>query len=131
VFSLVNNFAYGLYDQVIGDIQQVQKELENRAFTMIPAIDKAALSLHGSNPELSTEFLTDFSVNHAETTIERWRRLGHYLFVKYNDRYRRPEMRIDSWPEGIGYPDDFKRRAVEERPGYYDVRWREPGEQID
>ena len=131
VFSLVNNFAYGLYNQVIGDIKQVQKEIEGRAFTMVPAIDKAALTLHSTNPELLGGFLTNFSVNNAEFTTERWRQLGHYLFVKYNDRYKRPEMRIDSWPQGIGYPDDFNRRAVEERPGYYDVRWREPGEKID
>jgi dipeptidase len=131
VFSLVNNFAYGLYNQVIGDIQQVQKEIEDRAFTMVPAIDKAALELHASSQDLLNDYLTDFSVNNAEYTTKRWRELGHFLFVKYNDRYKRPEMKIDSWPEGIGYPDDFNRRAVEERPGYYDVRWREPGEKID
>lgn len=131
VFSLVNNFAYGIYNQVIGDIQKVQQEVEGRAFTMVPAIDKAALALNGTNPELLGDFLTNFSVNNAEYTTQRWRELGHYLFVKYNDRYKRPEMRIDSWPKGIGYPDDFNRRAVEERPGYYDVRWREPGEKID
>ena len=131
VFSLVNNFAYGLYNQVIGDIQQVQKEIEDRAFTMVPAIDKAALELHASSQDLLNDYLTDFSVNNAEYTTKRWQELGHYLFVKYNDRYKRPEMKIDSWPEGIGYPDDFNRSAVEERPGYYDVRWREPGEKID
>lgn len=131
VFSLVNNFAYGIYNQVMPDIQKVQKEIEDRAFTMVPAIDQAALALKDSNPELLGDFLTNFSVNNAEYTTERWRQLGHYLFVKYNDRYRRPEMRIDSWPKGIGYPDDFNRRAVEERPGYYDVRWREPGEKIE
>jgi dipeptidase len=130
VFSLVNNFAYGLYNQVIGDIQKVQKEIEDRAFTMVPAIDKAALELHASSQDLLSDYLTDFSVNNAEYTTKRWQELGHFLFVKYNDRYRRPEMKIDSWPEGIGYPDDFNRRAVEERPGYYDVRWREPGRRL-
>jgi dipeptidase len=131
VFSLVNNFAYAIYNQVMPDIQKVQKEIEDRVFTMVPAIDQAALALRDTKPELLSDFLTNFSVNNAEYTTQRWQQLGHYLFVKYNDRYRRPEIRIDSWPEGIGYPDDFNRRAVEERPGYYDVRWREPGEKID
>ena len=40
-------------------------------------------------------------------------------------------MKIDVWPEAIGYPDDYNRRAVEERPGYYEVRWRKKGEKID
>lgn len=131
VFSLVNNFAYKFYNKMIPEIQKVQQEVENRAFAMVPAIDQAALLLHKSNPEMMAEYLTTFSVNHAESVTEKWRELGHYLFVKFNDGYVRPEMRIDSWPQGIGYPDDFKRRAVEDRPGYYDVRWRKPGEKID
>jgi dipeptidase len=131
VFSLVTNFSYKFYNKTIPEIQKVQQEVENRAFTMVPAIDKAAMTLHSSNPEITAEYLTTFSVDNAEKVTERWRELGHYLFVKFNDGYVRPEMRIDSWPQGIGYPDDFNRRAVEERPGYYDVRWREPGEKID
>lgn len=131
VFSLVTNFSYKFYNKTIPEIQKVQQEVENRAFTMVPAIDKAAMALHSSNPEITAEYLTTFSVDNAEKVTERWRELGHYLFVKFNDGYVRPEMRIDSWPQGIGYPDDFRRRAVDERPGYYDVRWREPGEKID
>jgi hypothetical protein len=77
------------------------------------------------------EYLTTFSVNNAESVTDRWRELGYHLFVKFNDGYIRPEMRIESWPQGIGYPDDFNRRAVEDRPGYYDVRWRKPGEKVD
>ncbi len=126
VFSLVNNYAYGLYNQIIPHLQEKQQELEQRAFTMIPAIDKAALNLHQTNPELVNDYLTNFSVNNAEHTVRQWQELGHYLFVKYNDRYERPEMRIDSWPQSIGYPEDYRRRAVEERPGYYEMRWREP-----
>jgi dipeptidase len=131
VFSLVNNFAYQFYNKTIPEIQKVQKEVENRAFTLVPAIDQAALALHQTNPELIGEYLTTFSVNNAESVTDRWRELGYHLFVKFNDGYIRPEMRIESWPQGIGYPDDFNRRAVEDRPGYYDVRWRKPGEKVD
>ncbi len=131
VFSLVNNYAYETYNKIIPEILKVQQELESRALAMIPSIDKTALSLNETNPELAKDYLTNFSVSHAEMTTDRWRELAGYIFVKFNDRYLRPEMKIDSWPQGIGYPDDFNRRAVEERPGYYDVRWREPGEKID
>lgn len=132
VFSLVANFAYGLYDQIIPDIQKVQAEIENRAITMVSAIDKAAMELYNLNDkELLEDFLTDFSYNNAEYTTQKWRDLAEYIFVKYNDRYKRTEMRIDAWPRPIGYPQDYLKRAVEERPGYYEVRWREPGEKID
>jgi dipeptidase len=131
VFSLVNNFAYGLYDQIMPEIQKVQKELEDKMIAMIPAIDMTAMSLNKSNPDLVDELLTTHSVSFVENTTQRWRELGFYLFVKFNDRYVRHEMQIDSWPKSIGYPEDYKRRAVDERPGYYDVRWRKPGEKLD
>ncbi len=132
VFSLVANFAYGIYDQIIPDIKKVQTEIENRAIKMVSAIDKAAMELYNLNDkELLEDFLTDFSYNNAEYTTQKWRDLAEYIFVKYNDRYKRTEMRIGAWPKPIGYPQDYLKRAVEERPGYYEVRWREPGEKID
>ena len=128
VFSLVNNFAYGLYSVVIDDIIEVQQQLETRAIAMIPAIDKAAMHLHETDNQLMEEYVTAFCVDNAEQVAERWRELAGHLFVKYNDRYRREEMKIDAWPKSIGYPDETYRRALEERPGYYDVRWRSSGE---
>lgn len=131
VFSTVNNFAYGMYNVVMDDILKVQQQLENKTFAMMPAIEKAALALYNTDQELMAEFLTAYAVDNAENVTQRWRELAQYLLVKYNDRYKREEMKIDSWPTGIGYPNDFGRRAVEERPGYFEVRWRKPGEKID
>ena len=130
VFSHVANYAYGLYSHMIVDIQKVQKEVEDRAHAMTKAVDVAAQQLHKVDQDMMAEYLTDFSVSNAEYTVERWRELGFYLFSKYNDRFIRTGNEIRPWPEGIGYPQDFLRRAVEERPGYYDIRWRKPGEAI-
>lgn len=128
-FSAVSNYAYGLYNVVIGDIQKVQQQLENRTFAMIPAIDKAAGYLHDTDCKLMEEYLTNFCIDNTEKVTQHWRELWGYLQVKYNDRYIRKEMKIDKWPEGIGYPQEYLRRAVEERPGYYEVRWRSNDEQ--
>ncbi|MBS4012325.1 MAG: C69 family dipeptidase [Bacteroidetes bacterium] len=130
VFNLVANYAYGMYNYMIKDIQKVQSELETRSINMTKAIDQAALSLSKTNKGLMSEFLTDFSVNNAEFVVERWRELGYYLFTKYNDRYINEEGGIRPNPKGAGYNEEFKRKAVQERPGYYDVRWRQPGEPI-
>lgn len=131
VFNLVANYAYGLYSYIIEDIQEVQQEVENRSHTMTKAVDMAAQSLYETDKEMMHEYLTDFSVNNAEYTVERWRELGYHIFSKYNDRYIRSEDKLRPWPQGIGYPEEFKRQAVEERPGYYDVRWRKEGESIE
>ncbi len=130
VFNLVANYAYGLYDPIIKDIQKVQVELENRSITMTKAVDLAAKALYDTNRAMMHEYLTDFSVNNAEYTVERWRQLGFYVFAKYNDRYIRGENAARPSVRGVGYPEEFKRKAVEERPGYFDVKWRQPGEPI-
>lgn len=131
VFNLVANYAYGLYSHIIGDIQEVQQEIENRAHTMTKAVDMAAKELYETDEEMMLEYLTDFSVNNAEYTVERWRELGYHIFSKYNDRFIRTNDELRPWPKGVGYPEEFYRRAVEERPGYYDVRWRKEGEEIE
>ncbi len=130
VFNLVANYAYGLYNHMIVDIKEVQQEVENRAFAMTKAVDVAAQALYKTNPDMMLEYLTDFSVSNAEYTVQRWRELGYHLFSKYNDRYIRTSTEYRPWPEGVGYPNDHLQRVIDNRPGYYDVRWRKPGEPI-
>lgn len=124
VFSTVNNISYGMYNLVIDDILKVQRQLEDRVFAMVPAIDKAAEVLHETNKLVMEEYLTSFSADNAEQVAEQWRELAKHLLVKYNDRYVREEIRIDSWPKGIGYPQEFLQKAIEEKPTYYEVGWR-------
>lgn len=128
VFNLVANYAYGLYSFIIEDIKEVQQEIENRAYAMTKAVDIAAKSLYETDKELMKEYLTDFSVNNAEYTVQRWRELGYHIFSKYNDRYIRTSEEHRPWPEGVGYPQDHLRKSVDERPGYYDVKWRDKPE---
>ncbi len=130
VFNKVANHAYPHYSLMIPEIQKVQLELESRAHAMSRAADQAAKALYETNPSMMHEYLSDFSVNLAEGVVERWRELGHYLFVKYNDGYIRPIDSVSSWPEGMDYPDDFKNSAIKERPGYYDVKHRKAGEPL-
>ncbi len=129
VFNLVANYAYGLYSYIIEDIKKVQEEVESRSHAMTKAVDVAAKSLYEKDEKVMKEYLTEFSVNNAERTVERWRELGYYIFSKYNDRYIRTEDKRRPWPEGVGYPEEFLNRVVEEDPDYYKMRWREPGEE--
>ncbi|TVQ10968.1 MAG: hypothetical protein EA361_13110 [Bacteroidetes bacterium] len=129
-FDLLANYAYGLYGIMIDDIQEEQAKLENRAVAMTKAIDNAAAALYREDEAMAREYLTDFSVNNAEFVVNRWRDFSRELFSRYNDRYIRLEDNIRPWPVGIGYPDEYLRRTVEERPNFFDVRWRQPGEPI-
>jgi dipeptidase len=124
-FDLLANYAYGLYDPIIKEIQTEQFKLENRAHIMSAAVDKAAESLYAAEPTLMVEYLTDFSVNNAEFVVNRWRNFSHEIFSKFNDRYIRDENTSRPSVRGIGYPDHFLERAVKERPGYFDVKWKQ------
>ncbi|WP_430816854.1 dipeptidase [Carboxylicivirga sp. RSCT41] len=85
VFTTVSNRAYGRYSFMIEDIKKVQTELEDNLTSYTTAIDQSAKALYDQNPELARQFLTDFSMNQAELVTNRWRKLGEFLLVKYND----------------------------------------------
>jgi dipeptidase len=129
-FDLLANYAYELYGLMIDDIQAEQFKLENRAHVLSGAVDKAAAALHEKDRELTLQYLTDFSMNNAEFVVNRWRDFGGEMFSRYNDRYIRLEDNLRPWPTGIGYPEEFKKQAVKERPGFFDVRWRQPDEPL-
>lgn len=131
VFDLLANYTYGLYNVIIPEIKKAQKEVESKAVAMVNAVDLAALELSKTDKSLMKEYLTDFSVNHAEHTVQRWKDLSYYVFAKYNDRYIRLEDEDRPKVKGIGYPDEFLKKAVEERPGYYELKWRKAEESED
>lgn len=116
VFNQVSNFAYTRYKDIIKDIQEVQNELENKYYAYIPAVDKAALELYNKDPKLAIQFITDFSVQTANSTVERWKQLYKDLFVKYMDgniKYKVPGQRNPKVVQP-GYGDEWYRRIVKE-----------------
>lgn len=125
VFNLVANLAYTKYSYAIKDIQEVQSELEGRFFAIQPAVEKAALELSKDNPELMKEYLTDYSVMQAEMIVDRWQELWKKLVVKYNDGYINDVNKHGGRrPKSSYYNDEFYKRVIKERPGYYDVKWK-------
>jgi dipeptidase len=85
---------------MIEDIKLKQQEIEGKEFAYLPAIDAAALVLHEKDPELARAYLTDYSVNNANTVVQEWRELGKFLVAKYIDGYvNKPTV-----GEGVGYP---------------------------
>jgi dipeptidase len=126
IFNLVANLAYNKYSYVIKDIQVVQSELENNFFQNQPSIEKAALDLYKADPKLTVNFLTNYSLGQAEMVMKRWKDLWMNLVVKYNDGYINDVTKNNGRsPKGVGYGDKFFKDVLNERPGYYDVKWRE------
>ena len=111
VFNWVSNYAYSRYSEMIVDIRLVQRELEGTFLADQPRIDEAAETLYKQSPNLAIEYLTDYSCRTADATVERWRRLGTDLLVKYRDGNLKDELGNDKHP---GYPESWYRKVAGE-----------------
>ena len=116
VFNLASNYAYLKYSYMVPEIQAAQKDIESNLMALQPAVEKTAVELAASNPNLMARYLTDYSVAHAELTVGRWRALTEHLITKYNDGYIRDEQ--GKYPD-VGYPEAWLRRIIKERPEQY------------
>ncbi len=122
VHNRVSNFAYSKYSFMMPDIQKVQQHWEMDFDLLVPATDKAAIAL----PEADArKLLTTFSMKQAENVTEAWRKLGEYLLVKYLDgnikrekdgKFVQNEAKIPVDIIRPGYPTDFLRQLVKEKP---------------
>jgi dipeptidase len=117
-FSLVSNLSYLRYNVMIEDVRKVQSELEAKFISEVPAIDAAARVLFETNPELAREFITDYSVDAGQLTVQRYRELGHFLLVKYIDGNIKKEENGVFLRSPEGYP------LAPDQPGYSE-QWKE------
>jgi len=112
VFNWVSNQSYGRYSLMIGDIRKKQTELEDKFAQYQPAIEQAAKQLYNQNPELAKQFLTEYSTMQATETVDTWRNLGQFLFVKYLDGNLHAEK------DGVFQKNPHGRNAHAQFPGY-------------
>ncbi|MDE6183565.1 MAG: C69 family dipeptidase [Rikenellaceae bacterium] len=119
IFSRVANAAYLRYDLISKDIQKVIDRRENQAIAEIPAIDKAAVELMSVSPEAARRFLTDYSINKAQSMFNEWVELDNYLLVKYIDGNVKKEG-----PDGfLSNKYNPTRAANPDQPGYNE-KWK-------
>ncbi len=123
-FNLVSNFTYLRYNSMIKDVVKVQSELENKFIKMVQSVDQAALALwNNGNQQLAREFITDYSVNAGNNTVQRWKELSNYLLVKYKDgnimkekdgKFQRTDTGAAEYPDQPGYPEEWYRSIVKQ-----------------
>jgi dipeptidase len=116
VFNFVSNHCGLRYRDMIRDVRALQAELENEALDLMPAVERTAVALAESDPELARRFLEDWAVQRAETVTDRWRGLGEQLLTKYNDGYVKDE---DGRARERGYPAAWLRTVQGSDPARY------------
>ncbi len=124
VFNQVSNLAYMRYDSIHPYIHRLQQKLEKKYIAYTPAVDLAANTLYDKDPQLAVDFITDYSVCTANSTVETWKELYHFLFMKFKDGniMRSQGMKIldngNTKPEALspyqpGYSQEWYETLVE------------------
>ena len=116
VFNFVANFASLKYSYMLPEIQTVQSDIEGTFLKLQPEVEKTAVALSKSDPELMIRYLTDYSVGQGEMVVTRWRELGEHLITKYNDGYVKDEK---GSPQEKGYPETWLQKVLKSRPDQF------------
>lgn len=131
MFWLTNRiaqFAYLRYNHIGKEVREKIDEHERARIAEVMAIDKAAEILLKESREMVSEFLTNYSVNTANSLFEKWKKLDEYLLVKYIDGNTKKQNSDGSFmnnghspvippsPDFPGYSEIWKR-AVKESAG--------------
>lgn len=130
VCNWVSNMVYPRYSLMFGSLKSVRDSLETSYFSAQAEIERKARVLYDENPSLAIDFLTDYSIDKAQQMIDRWRQLGTYLIVKYNDmaikpdedgRFIRTETGLGATVERPGFPENVAREIVKSSGDRYAV----------
>lgn len=126
VFNQVSNLAYTRYSDMIPEIQSVQQALENKFVAHSAVVDHAALELYKNNPKEAIAFLTDYSVNQGNSTVERWKELYGHLFTKFMDGNVKVKNGNEQNPilKTPGYDESYYRMIIEKTGD----KFKQPGE---
>lgn len=101
---------------MIPEIREKQKKLEHYYISKTSEIDKAAVELNKKDKNLALEYITNFSVNTGNSTVEEWKNLYRYLFAKYLDGNvkEKVEGRKNPKLEQPGYNKEWYRILIKE-----------------
>ena len=122
--------VYPRYSQMFPSLKEVRDSLEQSYFRLQPNIEKEAVDLLMSDQARGVEYLTNYSVDKAQQMLERWKQLGWYLVVKYNDMAVKPEKdgKFLTTPEGlgarvtrVGFPEKTKEMLIEQTGSRFEV----------
>ena len=128
IFNWVANMVYPRYDLMIDDVRSVQNELETMFAQAQAGIESAALKLYEKDQAQAKAFLTSYTNQMAQSTVDAWKRLGEFLIVKYNDgvvkrvKDGKFERNAIGQPAGVlrpGYPKNFLEEYVKQTGDRY------------
>jgi dipeptidase len=119
VSNLVSNLCYDRWSRIAPDVQAAQAKREADLLRMQPVIEEAAVKLGATDPALMREFITNYSVSTGEAVFRNWQGVAEAILTKHVDGYVKTGQ---GRPRGLGYPQDWLKRVVVDRPDQFKVR---------
>ena len=129
IMNRVTQFAYLRYDEIGAEVRSVVDEWENKKMKEVLAIDEAAKILYQQDTDLAKDFLTNYSINTAQSLFNQWEKLDKYLMVKYIDGNTKQQHPDGSFKDnGIdpkiparllnkGYSEEWKEAVAKSKRG--------------
>ena len=131
VCNWVANMTYPRYNQLFPALEKQRNALEKKFIQDTKNVEAEAQTLLNSDPAAARQRLTEFSNESARYMMRKWRDLGQYMIVKFNDMTVKPEDadgQFSRTPDGIGanptrpgYTDEYKRVIIRETGEKYRI----------
>ncbi len=115
--NFVANMVYPRYSAMIGDLRQVQQELEDFYASEQDAVVKAVAGL---TPRETVAYLTQKSAAYTKLMMQRWDALARLLIVKHNDQIMKPSK------DGRIVPGRYTEPGFDQQ--FYDAISRDTGD---
>jgi dipeptidase len=130
IFNTVSNYCYLRYNDMIQDVQKIQAQKEKEFISSVKVNDQKALAFWNKGDKANAiKTLTAFSVNKVETTVADWKKLSHYLMIKYKDgnvmkekdgQFERNEYgKQPAQPLHPSYPDSWYRMIIDKKKDHF------------
>ena len=121
VFNQVSNLAYTRANLINPEIREKQKMMESSYVAEVTQIDKVATGLHENDPKSARKFITGYSVNAGNQTVDEWRDFYAYLFARFMDGNVKEARPIPADHKYItpnikqpGYGEEWYKKIVKE-----------------
>lgn len=87
----VSNMVYPRYGQMFPTFKETRDRVQQKYIKEQADIDAQAQALLKKSPKKAKQFLTDYTVNSAQSMMDEWKQLGEYLIIKFNDQVTKVE----------------------------------------
>lgn len=128
VCNWVSNMVYPRYSMMFGDLRKLRDNLEGSYIARQSVVEAEAMRLLAKSKGDAVAYLTNYSDTVAQAMLGRWKGLGEFLIVKYNDQVVKPERDgrflrdkngLGEAVERPGFPEEYRRTIVRETGDKY------------